>query len=143
MDILVPSLDALRRTCGGTLTLREVCMIVDQMIYRLEFLHSRGIVSCDVKPQNFTGIADKDSDTVNLMDFGDHAAASTSCRSSAMAGETGLMPGRNFGRIEIQGIEYEGDTFKRLPGYDTRCFKMRSRCDVCESASEITADRKL
>ncbi|KAI0659742.1 kinase-like protein [Cubamyces menziesii] len=70
MDFLGPSLDALRRTCRGTFTLRTVCMLADQMIQRLEFLHSRGLVSCDIKPQNFAmGAANKDPNTVYMFDF--------------------------------------------------------------------------
>ena len=33
MDFLGPSLDALRRTCRGTFTLRTVCMLADQMVW--------------------------------------------------------------------------------------------------------------
>ncbi|KAI0323547.1 kinase-like protein [Cubamyces sp. BRFM 1775] len=33
MDILGPSLEALRRTCRGTFTLRTICMLADQMAY--------------------------------------------------------------------------------------------------------------
>ncbi|KAH9888117.1 kinase-like protein [Cubamyces lactineus] len=74
MDILGPSLDALRRTCRGSFTLRTVCMLADQMIQRLEFLHSRGLVSCDIKPQNFAmGAANKDPNTMYMFDFA-HAA---------------------------------------------------------------------
>ncbi|KAI0659752.1 kinase-like protein [Cubamyces menziesii] len=70
MDILGPSLDALRRTCRGTFTLRTICMLADQMLHRLEFLHSRCLVSCDVKPQNFAmGAANKDANTVYIFDF--------------------------------------------------------------------------
>ena len=33
MDFLGPSLDALRRTCRGTFTLRTVCMLAGQMVW--------------------------------------------------------------------------------------------------------------
>ncbi|KAI0323693.1 kinase-like protein [Cubamyces sp. BRFM 1775] len=70
MDILGPSLNAIRRTCRGTFTLRTVCMLADQMIQRLESLHSRGLVSCDIKPHNFAmGTAKKDPNTVYMFDF--------------------------------------------------------------------------
>ena len=91
MDFLGPSLDALRRTCRGTFTLRTVCMLADQMVrimamtstvldkpltyaspqlQRLESIHSRGLVCCDIKPQNFAmGAPDKDPNTVYMFDF--------------------------------------------------------------------------
>ena len=34
MDILGPSLEALRRTCRGTFTLRTICMLADQMVWQ-------------------------------------------------------------------------------------------------------------
>ncbi|KAJ8502280.1 hypothetical protein ONZ51_g37 [Trametes cubensis] len=70
MDMLGPDLDAIRRACRGTFTLRTVCMLADQMLQRLQFLHSRGLVCCDVKPQNFAmGAEDKDPNTVYMFDL--------------------------------------------------------------------------
>ncbi|KAI8972807.1 kinase-like protein, partial [Trametes punicea] len=71
MDKLGPSLQALRRVCRGSFTMRTICMLADQLLQRLEFIHSRGIVYCDIKPSNFAmGPANKDPNTVYLFDFG-------------------------------------------------------------------------
>ncbi|KAI0370613.1 kinase-like protein [Pilatotrama ljubarskyi] len=69
MDKLGPNLDALRQFCRGQFSLRTICMLAEQMLDRLEFLHSRGIVSCDIKPHNFAMGSDANADIVYLFDF--------------------------------------------------------------------------
>ncbi|KAI0355891.1 casein kinase [Trametes cingulata] len=69
MDKLGPNLDALRQLCRGRLSLRTICMLAEQMLNRVEFLHSRGIVSCDIKPHNFAMGSGQDADIVHLFDF--------------------------------------------------------------------------
>ncbi len=49
MDLLGPSLGALFNFCGKRFSLKTVLMLVDQMLDRLEFIHSKGIVYRDVK----------------------------------------------------------------------------------------------
>ena len=39
--------------CGKKLSLKTVLMLADQMIARLEFMHSRSYIHRDVKPDNF------------------------------------------------------------------------------------------
>ncbi|KAI0676289.1 kinase-like protein [Trametes maxima] len=70
MDKLGPTLEELRHVCRGTFSLRTVCMLAEQMLNRLEFLHSRGVVCCDVKPHNFAMGMGKTAGTVHLFDFG-------------------------------------------------------------------------
>ncbi|OJT07572.1 Casein kinase I isoform alpha [Trametes pubescens] len=59
MDRFGPNLGHLRRFCRG--------------LSRLEFVHSRGIVVCDVKPQNFAMGVGSAANVVHLLDFG-HSA---------------------------------------------------------------------
>ncbi|KAI0631309.1 kinase-like protein [Trametes polyzona] len=71
MDRLGPSLAALRRFCRGRFALRTICMLAHQMLERIEFLHTRGIVHCDIKPQNFAmGFLGDATKTVHIFDLG-------------------------------------------------------------------------
>ncbi|RPD61798.1 kinase-like protein [Lentinus tigrinus ALCF2SS1-7] len=73
MDLLGPNLQSLQRLCRGSFSVRTICMLAEQMITRLQFVHSRGIISGDIKPQNYAmGIGNK-CRIVHLLDFG-HAA---------------------------------------------------------------------
>jgi serine/threonine protein kinase len=53
IDLLGPSLEDLFNYCNKKLTLKSVLMLGDQMISRLEFIHSRLYIHRDVKPDNF------------------------------------------------------------------------------------------
>lgn len=70
LDLLGPSLQDLRDSCDGRFSLKTVLMLADQMMNRLEWLHSRGFLHRDVKPDNFVmGVGDK-AKVVQLIDFG-------------------------------------------------------------------------
>lgn len=70
IDLLGPSLEELRRLSNTKMSLKSVLMIADQLITRLESLHSLNFLHRDIKPENFlVGLGNK-AKTVYMIDFG-------------------------------------------------------------------------
>ncbi|KAM0885085.1 hypothetical protein ACQ4PT_030581 [Festuca glaucescens] len=53
IDLLGPSLEDLFNYCNRKFTLKIVLMLADQMIARVEYMHLRGFLHRDIKPDNF------------------------------------------------------------------------------------------
>jgi len=70
MDLMGPSLEDLFRHCGRKFSLKTVLMLADQMITRLEYMHSRKCLHRDVKPDNFLVGLGSEAGTVHIIDFG-------------------------------------------------------------------------
>jgi serine/threonine protein kinase len=70
MDLLGMSLEALLTECGKTFSLKTVLMIADQMIKRVEYVHSRRIIHRDIKPDNFAIGVDISKHRIFIIDFG-------------------------------------------------------------------------
>lgn len=70
MDLCGPSLEDLFNYCGRKLSLKTVCMLADQMLRRVEFIHEKGFLHRDMKPENFLFGIGKKGHILYLVDYG-------------------------------------------------------------------------
>jgi len=70
LDLLGPSLEDLFNYCGRKFTLKTVLMLADQMLRRIEWVHSKNFLHRDIKPDNFLMGLAKRGNQVFLIDFG-------------------------------------------------------------------------
>ncbi|XP_055902754.1 discs overgrown protein kinase [Eupeodes corollae] len=70
MELLGPSLEDLFNFCARRFSLKTVLLLADQMISRIDYIHSRDFIHRDIKPDNFLMGLGKKGNLVYIIDFG-------------------------------------------------------------------------
>ncbi|CAL8092492.1 unnamed protein product [Calicophoron daubneyi] len=70
LQLLGPSLEDLYNFCGRRFKLKTVLLLADQIITRVEYIHSRNFIHRDIKPDNFLMGLGKRGNLVYIIDFG-------------------------------------------------------------------------
>ncbi|GLV32957.1 discs overgrown [Carabus blaptoides fortunei] len=70
MELLGPSLEDLFNFCSRRFSLKTVLLLADQLITRIDFIHSRNFIHRDIKPDNFLMGLGKKGNLVYIIDFG-------------------------------------------------------------------------
>jgi serine/threonine protein kinase len=70
MELLGQSLDKLYSLCKKSFDMKTIIKIAIQMIERIEYIHSKGIIHRDIKPANFLIGTKKKKNIIYLIDYG-------------------------------------------------------------------------
>ena len=69
-ELLGPNLEDLFRYCSNQFSLKTTLMLADQLLRRVEVLHSKNYLHRDIKPENFLLGLRQQGNTVYMTDLG-------------------------------------------------------------------------
>lgn len=70
IDFLGPDLEHLFKHCKRIFSVKTVLLLADQLISRIEYVHSKSVIHGDIKPQNFAIGVGMRGNQINVLDFG-------------------------------------------------------------------------
>lgn len=70
IELLGHSLEELFNMCSRQFSIKTTVMLADQMVSRIEYIHSKNFLHRDIKPDNFLMGFEKNAKTVYLIDYG-------------------------------------------------------------------------
>ena len=70
IELLGPSLEDLFNLCNRKFSLKSTIMLLDQMVQRVEFMHSKSYIHRDIKPDNYLIGLGKKSNIIYIIDYG-------------------------------------------------------------------------
>ena len=70
IDYLGKSLETLFNDCYHKFSLKTTIMLIEQMLSRIEYIHSKNFIHRDIKPDNFLIGRNKKKNIIYIIDFG-------------------------------------------------------------------------
>ncbi|CAE7542873.1 CKL2 [Symbiodinium natans] len=159
MDLLGPSLDAYFKHCGS-FSLKTTLTVALQIIDRLEYVHSCGILYRDIKPHNFLMGLGEHSSRVYIVDFGlakryiDKHGRHIACSSKKRSGVTGTVRYSSINvhegvdasrRDDLEATGYMFVHFLRgdLPWLGLKAHSKKSKHKAIGRVKQQTSDEEL
>ena len=142
-------------------TIKDISMIGIQIIDRLKFIHSKFVIHCDIKPQNFL-VAHHDSSIIYICDFGNAQKYRSSltgkhvrmkkCKKyyftpfySSINSQLGYQPSRrddleSLGYVLIylfKGLPWEKIKFKNIDDYKNKIINFKKKIDLKKLCEQL------